>query len=52
MERHANCRGTIGICREYGFQFGVLHFETIITYLDGYQNNKEYSNHDGCLRND
>lgn len=49
MERHANCHGTIGICIEYGFWFGVLHFETAITYLDGYQNNKEYRKHDGWL---
>lgn len=50
MERHANCRRTIGICIEYGFQFGVLHFETIITCLNGYQNNKGYRNRDGWLK--
>lgn len=52
MERHANCHRTIGICIEYDFQFGVLHFETIITYLDGYQKTKDIAIMMAGLRND
>lgn len=47
MERLANCHGAIGICTEFGFQFWVLSFETVITYLDDYQNNKGFGNHGG-----